>query len=78
MKGSLATDVVQVAGFVVDRQVIAIADSLTGIKENGIDGSFGLGLMDLSFNGKLLQHRFFFCIFLVFMSMSVRSLLFSV
>ncbi|KAG0286409.1 hypothetical protein BGZ96_009473 [Linnemannia gamsii] len=49
--GRLGTDVVQVAGFVVDRQVIGIADSLTGVKENGIDGSFGLGLTDLTFNG---------------------------
>ncbi|OAQ23537.1 acid protease [Linnemannia elongata AG-77] len=51
VKGKLGTDVVQVAGFVVDRQVIGVADSLKGVKENGIDGSFGLGLMDLTFNG---------------------------
>ncbi|KAF9132581.1 hypothetical protein BGW39_011759 [Mortierella sp. 14UC] len=49
--GKLGTDVVQVAGFVVDRQIIGVADSLRGVKENGIDGSFGLGLMDLTFNG---------------------------
>lgn len=52
VKGTLGTDVVQVAGFVVDRQVIGVADSLKGVKENGIDGSFGLGLKDLTFNGK--------------------------
>lgn len=52
VKGRLGTDVVQVAGFVVGRQVIGVADSLKGVKENGIDGSFGLGLMDLTFNGK--------------------------
>ncbi|KAK3837926.1 MAG: aspartic peptidase domain-containing protein [Linnemannia elongata] len=51
VKGTLGTDVVQVAGFVVDRQVIGVADSLKGVKENGIDGSFGLGLKDLTFNG---------------------------
>ncbi|KAF9100482.1 hypothetical protein BGX29_006531 [Mortierella sp. GBA35] len=49
--GTLGTDVVQVGGFVVDRQVIAVADSLENVKENEIDGSFGLGLGDLSFNG---------------------------
>ncbi|KAF9089266.1 hypothetical protein BGX23_006823 [Mortierella sp. AD031] len=41
--GTLGTDVVQVGGFVVDRQVIAVADSLENVKENEIDGSFGLG-----------------------------------
>ncbi|KAF9542514.1 hypothetical protein EC957_001883 [Mortierella hygrophila] len=51
VKGTLGTDVVQVAGFVVDRQVIGVADSLKNMKENGIDGSFGLGLTDLTFNG---------------------------
>ncbi|KAG9064848.1 hypothetical protein KI688_003109 [Linnemannia hyalina] len=51
VKGRLGTDVVQVAGFVVDRQVIGVADSLKDMKENGIDGSFGLGLMDLTFSG---------------------------
>ncbi|KAG0270980.1 1,3-beta-glucanosyltransferase [Linnemannia exigua] len=49
--GKLGTDVLQVAGFVVDRQVVGVADSLRGVKENGIDGSFGLGLKDLTFNG---------------------------
>ncbi|KAG0376355.1 hypothetical protein BGX24_007868 [Mortierella sp. AD032] len=49
--GKLGTDVLQVAGYVVDRQVVGVADSLSGVKENGIDGSFGLGLMDLTFNG---------------------------
>lgn len=57
VKGKLGTDVVQVAGFVVDRQVIGVADSLKGVKENGIDGSFGLGLMDLTFNGKFVDGK---------------------
>ena len=33
-------------------QVIGVADSLKDVRENEIDGSFGLGLMDLTFNGK--------------------------
>jgi cathepsin D len=50
--GYLQTDLVQVGGFVVDRQVIGMAMTLKGFKENGIDGSFGLGLTELSFHGK--------------------------
>ncbi|KAF9316181.1 hypothetical protein BG003_002270 [Podila horticola] len=49
--GDLHTDVVQVAGFVIDRQVIGVGKSLFGFKDNGIDGSMGLGLPELSATG---------------------------
>ncbi|KAF9116245.1 hypothetical protein BGX27_004096 [Mortierella sp. AM989] len=51
INGTLSTDTVQVAAFVVDRQAVAVADSIDGLPDNGIDGSFGLGLRDLTFNG---------------------------
>ncbi|GJJ70060.1 nucleoporin GLE1 [Entomortierella parvispora] len=50
-KGFLQTDLLQVGGFVVDRQVIGMATTLSEFKENGIDGSFGLGLSELSLHG---------------------------
>lgn len=49
--GNLHTDVVQVAGFVIDRQVVGVGKSLFGFKDNGIDGSLGLGLAELSETG---------------------------
>jgi len=48
----LQTDIVQVGGFVVDRQVVGMAMALKGFKDNGIDGTFGLGLAELSLRGK--------------------------
>ncbi|KAF9538024.1 hypothetical protein EC957_007368 [Mortierella hygrophila] len=50
-KGTLRTDVVQVAGFVVDRQVVGVADTVAGFGEKGVDGVFGLGLHQLSAHG---------------------------
>lgn len=52
IEGNLSMDVVQVAGFVIDRQVLGVATNLKNLKQKGIDGSLGLGLTDLSFNGK--------------------------
>jgi len=37
---------------VIDRQVIGVGESLFGFKDNGIDGSLGLGLPELSATGK--------------------------
>ncbi|GJJ76082.1 hypothetical protein EMPS_08441 [Entomortierella parvispora] len=51
IEGSLSSDVVQVAGFVIDRQILGVATNLKSLKQSGIDGSLGLGLADLSFNG---------------------------
>lgn len=51
-KGRLRTDAVQVAGFVVDRQLIGVADNVDGFREVGVDGVFGLGLHLLSAHGK--------------------------
>ncbi|KFH62479.1 hypothetical protein MVEG_11688 [Podila verticillata NRRL 6337] len=50
--GNLHTDVVQAAGFVIDRQVFGVGESLFGFKDNGIDGSLGLGLSELSATGR--------------------------
>ncbi|KAG0047123.1 hypothetical protein BGZ83_007759 [Gryganskiella cystojenkinii] len=50
--GYLQTDLVQVGGFVVDQQVIGMAMTLKGFKDNGIDGTFGLGLTELSLHGE--------------------------
>ncbi|KAK3842613.1 MAG: aspartic peptidase domain-containing protein [Linnemannia gamsii] len=49
--GKLRTDVVQVAGFVVDQQVVGIADNVVGFGEKDVDGVFGLGLHQLSAHG---------------------------
>ncbi|KAF9949956.1 1,3-beta-glucanosyltransferase, partial [Mortierella alpina] len=51
VNGTLVSDRVRVGGFKVERQVLGLANSLKNIKDNGIDGSFGLGLRDLTFNG---------------------------
>ncbi|KAG0092056.1 hypothetical protein BGZ93_005713 [Podila epicladia] len=51
IQGELHTDRIDVAGFVVERQVLGTATVLNNVKENGIDGSFGLGLNALTFNG---------------------------
>ncbi|KAG0221449.1 hypothetical protein BGX31_009824 [Mortierella sp. GBA43] len=52
VNGTLSTDAIQVAGFVAERQTIGLADSFQGFKkDDGIDGSFGLGLMELTFHG---------------------------
>ncbi|KAF9573277.1 hypothetical protein EC968_008816 [Mortierella alpina] len=51
VNGTLVSDRVRVGGFEVEQQVLGLADSLKNVKENGIDGSFGLGLRDLTFNG---------------------------
>ncbi|KAG0070792.1 hypothetical protein BGZ89_012461 [Linnemannia elongata] len=50
-RGKLRTDVVQVAGFVVDRQVVGVADTVVGFGEKSVDGVFGLGLHQLSAHG---------------------------
>ncbi|KAF9952853.1 hypothetical protein BGZ70_000451 [Mortierella alpina] len=42
--GWIQTDILQVAGLAVDRQLIGMAMSLFGFKDNQIDGSFALGL----------------------------------
>ncbi|KAF9571974.1 hypothetical protein EC968_010450 [Mortierella alpina] len=42
--GWIQTDILQVAGLAVDRQLIGMAISLFGFKDNQIDGSFALGL----------------------------------
>ncbi|KAF9432342.1 hypothetical protein BGZ76_010946 [Entomortierella beljakovae] len=49
--GRLHTEIVQVGGYVIDRQVIEVADVLVGLKDNGIDGILGLGLKPLSYHG---------------------------
>ncbi|KAG0338909.1 hypothetical protein BG004_007036 [Podila humilis] len=51
LQGKLHTEKIHVAGFEVANQVLASAEVLEGISENGIDGSFGLGLYALTFNG---------------------------
>ncbi|KAF9942163.1 hypothetical protein BGZ67_002799 [Mortierella alpina] len=51
VNGTLVSDWVRVGGFEVKHQVLGLADSLKDVKENGIDGSFGLGLRDLTFHG---------------------------
>ena len=51
IEGRLESDVVQVAGFVIDRQVIGVVTNMRDLKQNGIDGSLGLGLTDLTYNG---------------------------
>ncbi|KAF9285454.1 hypothetical protein BGZ68_003839 [Mortierella alpina] len=51
VNGTLVSDLIRVGGFQVEHQVIGLANSLKNVKENGIDGSFGLGLRDLTFNG---------------------------
>lgn len=50
--GTLHTDLVQAGGFVIDRQVLGVATAISGFKDNGVDGSFGLGLKSLATNGK--------------------------
>lgn len=45
---------VQVAGFVVDRQVVGVADMVVGFGEKGVDGVFGLGLHQLSTHGNTI------------------------
>lgn len=50
--GLLHTDLVQAGGFIIDRQVLGMASVITGFKENGVDGTFGLGLRSLSTHGK--------------------------
>lgn len=52
IQGVLHTDLIQVAGFVVEKQVLSTASVLDNVKENGIDGSFGLGLNAMAFNGE--------------------------
>lgn len=59
-RGKLRTDVVQVAGFVVDRQVVGVADTVVGFGEKGVDGVFGLGLHQLSAHGNTV---FFYLMF---------------
>ncbi|KAG9327173.1 hypothetical protein KVV02_000889, partial [Mortierella alpina] len=49
--GWIQTDILQVAGLAVDRQLIGMAMSLFGFKDNQIDGSFALGLKRNSSNG---------------------------
>ncbi|KAF9410720.1 hypothetical protein BGZ94_001555 [Podila epigama] len=49
--GQLHTETVHVAGYTVEKQVIALGTSLQGFKETGIDGSLGLGLPELAANG---------------------------
>ncbi|KAF9276405.1 hypothetical protein BGZ74_003665 [Mortierella antarctica] len=51
IQGVLHTDRINVAGFVVEKQVLGTATILNNVKENGIDGSFGLGLNAMTFNG---------------------------
>lgn len=52
IQGVLHTDRINVAGFVVEKQVLGTATILNNVKENGIDGSFGLGLNAMAFNGE--------------------------
>ncbi|KAF9580242.1 hypothetical protein BGW38_003189, partial [Lunasporangiospora selenospora] len=54
---TLHTDVLQIGDFVVDHQVMGVAKSLSSNLHKNIDGSFGLGLKDLSFNGISLIRR---------------------
>jgi len=49
--GWIQTDILQVAGLAVDRQLIGMAMSLFGFKDNQIDGSFALGLKRNDSNG---------------------------
>ncbi|KAF9959159.1 1,3-beta-glucanosyltransferase [Mortierella alpina] len=51
VNGTLGSDLIRVGGFEVEHQVIGLAKSMKNVKDNGIDGSFGLGLRDLTFNG---------------------------
>ncbi|KAG0332995.1 hypothetical protein BG000_009563 [Podila horticola] len=51
IQGVLHTDRINVAGFIVENQVLGTATVLDNVKENGIDGSFGLGLNAMTFNG---------------------------
>lgn len=60
IQGVLQTDLIQVAGFVVEKQVLGTASILDNVKENGIDGSFGLGLHAMAFNGEERPFAFFF------------------
>ena len=60
IQGVLHTDLIQVAGFVVEKQVLGTANVLENVKENGIDGSFGLGLNAMAFNGEERFVHFFF------------------
>ncbi|KAG0025914.1 hypothetical protein BGZ82_009735 [Podila clonocystis] len=53
IQGVLHTDRVNVAGFVVEKQVIGTATILDNVQENGIDGSFGLGPNAMTFNGEV-------------------------
>ncbi|KAG0041291.1 hypothetical protein BGZ83_002042 [Gryganskiella cystojenkinii] len=51
IEGRLESDVVQVAGFVINRQVIGVVNNMKDLKQNEIDGSLGLGLTELTYNG---------------------------
>ncbi|KAG0012975.1 hypothetical protein BGZ81_001287, partial [Podila clonocystis] len=51
IQGVLHSDRVNVAGFVVEKQVIGMATILDNVEENGIDGSFGLGPNAMAYYG---------------------------
>ncbi|KAG0309207.1 1,3-beta-glucanosyltransferase [Dissophora globulifera] len=50
-KGWLHSDVVQVAGFVIDRQVLGMANTMVGFRDPGVDGILGLGMRSLATHG---------------------------
>ncbi|KAG0345722.1 hypothetical protein BG004_003204 [Podila humilis] len=50
--GNEHTDMMQIGGHVLDRQVFGVGKALYGTKDDGIDGSVGLGLSDLKTGGE--------------------------